>query len=154
MAGALHKAAMPFAAILATSLLIGNPANAGSVSRIDANGGQITVSFDGFVESASTFSLLGPDRIAVDIKGGKAGRGGRATGMVKSVRQGQYNPNTARIVFDLDRPAVITGGSFSADGKSLKLNMQSVGGMRSGPVVSPSFHRLICVQNHRRSPIV
>ncbi|MEP2101999.1 MAG: N-acetylmuramoyl-L-alanine amidase [Parasphingorhabdus sp.] len=127
MVGALHKAAMPFAAILASSLLTVNPANAGSVSRIDANDGQITVSFDGLVESASTFSLLGPDRIAVDIKGGKAGRGGRAAGMIKSVRQGQYSPNTARIVFDLDRPAVITAGGFSADGKSLKLSLQSVG---------------------------
>ncbi len=128
MAGAMHKAAMPFAAILASSLLTLNPANAGSVSRIDANDGQITVSFDGLVEGASTFSLLGPDRIAVDIKGGKAGRGGRAAGIIKSVRQGQYDPNTARIVFDLDRPAVITDGGFSADGKSLKLSLQSVGG--------------------------
>ncbi len=128
MAGTLHKAAMPFAAILASSLLALNPADAGSVSRIDSSDGQITVSFDGLVEGASTFSLVGPDRIAVDIKGGKAGRGGHAEGMVKSVRQGQYDPNTARIVFDLDRPAVITGGGFSADGKSLKLSMQSVGG--------------------------
>lgn len=128
MAGAMHNAAMPFAAILASSLLTLTPVNAGSVSRIDANDGQITVSFDGLVESASTFSLLGPDRIAVDIKGGKAGRGGRAAGMIKSVRQGQYDPNTARIVFDLDRPAVITDGGFSADGKSLQLSLQSVGG--------------------------
>lgn len=128
MAGALHKAAMPFAALLASSLLTLTPSNAGSVSRIDANDSQITVSFDGLVEGASTFSLIGPDRIAVDIKGGKAGRGGRATGIIKSVRQGQYDPNTARIVFDLDRPAVITDGSFSADGKSLKLSLQSVGG--------------------------
>lgn len=119
---------MPFAAILASSLLTLNPANAGSVSRIDSSDGQITVSFDGLVEGASTFSLVGPDRIAVDIQGGKAGRGGRATGMIKAVRQGQYDPNTARIVFDLDRPAVITGGGFSADGKSLKLSLQSVGG--------------------------
>ena len=128
MAGALHKAFMPIAVILASSLLTLNPVNAGSVSRIDSSDGQITVSFDGLVESASTFSLIGPDRIAVDIKGGTAGRGGRAAGMVKSVRQGQYDPNTARIVFDLDRPAVITGGGFSADGKSLNLSLQSVGG--------------------------
>ena len=128
MAGALHKAFMPIAVILASSLLTLNPVNAGSVSRIDSSDGQITVSFDGLVESASTFSLIGPDRIAVDIKGGTAGRGGRAAGMIKSVRQGQYDPNTARIVFDLDSPAVITGGGFSADGKSLNLSLQSVGG--------------------------
>lgn len=129
MASALHKAAMPLAAIIASSLLTLNPANAGSVSRIDVSNGQITVSFDGLVEGASTFSLLGPDRVAVDIKGGKAGHGGRATGMVKSIRQGQYDPNTARIVFDLDRPAVVAGGGFTNDGKSLKLSLQSVGGL-------------------------
>ncbi len=129
MAGALHKAAMPFAAILASSLLTLNPANAGSVSRIDTSDGQITVSFDGLVEGASAFSLIGPNRIAVDIKGGKTGgRRGRATGMIKSVRQGQYDQNTARIVFDLAGPAVITDGAFAADGKSLKLRLQSVGG--------------------------
>ncbi len=97
------------------------------MNRIDANGGQIIVSFDDLVEGASTFSLLGPDRIAVDIKGGKAGRGGRAAGIVKAVRQGQYDPNTARIVFDLDRPAIVSGGQFSKDGRSLKLQLQPVG---------------------------
>ncbi|MEP3227194.1 MAG: N-acetylmuramoyl-L-alanine amidase [Parasphingorhabdus sp.] len=127
IAAALHKAAMPFAAILASSLLTLNAANAGSISKIDARDGLITVSFDGFVEGATTFSLAGPDRIAIDVKGGKAGRGGYAAGMIKSVRQGQYEPNIARIVFDLDRPAVITGGGFTADGKRLKLRLQTVG---------------------------
>ncbi|MEH6756476.1 MAG: N-acetylmuramoyl-L-alanine amidase [Parasphingorhabdus sp.] len=127
MADALHKASMPFAAIIASSLLTLNPAIAGSVSRIDSNDSQIIVSFDGVVEGASTFSLMGPDRIAIDVKGGIAGRGGRAMGIVKSVRQGQYDSNTARIVFDLDRPAVITGGGFSADGKSLTLSLKSSG---------------------------
>jgi len=118
---------MTFAALLASSLLILNPAQAGSVNSIEASGGQITVSFDDLVEGASTFSLLGPDRIAVDIKGGTAGRGGHASGMVKSVRQGQFNSNTARIVFDLDRPAIVTSGKFSNDGRSLKLQLRQVG---------------------------
>ncbi len=129
MASAMHKVFMPLVAILASSLLTLNSANAGSVSRIDTSDSQITVSFDGLVEGASAFSLIGPDRIAVDIKGGKAGaRGGRATGIIKSVRQGQYDSDTARIVFDLDRPAFVTAGKFSADGKSLKLQLQLVGG--------------------------
>jgi len=124
--GTLHKAAMSITTIIAASLLAVNPADAGSVNRIDTSGDQITVSFDDLVEGASAFSLIGPDRIAVDIKGGKAGRGGYATGMIKSVRQGQFNPNTARIVFDLDRPAIVQGGSFSADGRSLKISLQPV----------------------------
>lgn len=131
---ARHKRNMAFAAFLASSLLALNPAHAGSVNRIDTSGGQITVSFDDLVEGASTFSLIGPNRIAVDIKGGKAGRGGYATGIVKSVRQGQFDRNTARIVFDLDRPAIVSGGQFSKDGRSLKLQLQPVGslGMKKG----------------------
>lgn len=124
---ARHKRAMALASILFSALLMTQPAQAGSVSRIEARGSQITVSFDDLVEGASTFSLIGPDRIAIDIRGGKAGRGGYASGIVKSVRQGQYNPNTARIVFDLERPAVITDGGFSNDGKRLTLSLQSVG---------------------------
>ncbi|MEJ6594504.1 N-acetylmuramoyl-L-alanine amidase [Parasphingorhabdus sp.] len=123
----LHKRTMALATILASALLTINPALAGSISQIEANGSQITISFDDLVEGASTFSLVGPDRIAIDVQGGKAGHGGYANGIVKAVRQGQYDPNTARIVFDLDRPAVITDGSFSDDGKSLKLRLQSVG---------------------------
>ncbi|WP_339823903.1 N-acetylmuramoyl-L-alanine amidase [uncultured Parasphingorhabdus sp.] len=122
-----HKRTMALASILISALLITQPAQAGSVSRIEANGSKITVSFDDVVEGVSTFSLLGPDRIAIDIRGGTAGQGGYASGIVKSVRQGQYDPNTARIVFDLDRPAVISDGSFSQDGKSLNLSLQAVG---------------------------
>jgi len=123
----MHKPAMALASILASALLAIHPAQAGSISRIEADGSQITISFDDLVEGASTFSLVGPDRIAIDVQGGTAGRGGQATGIVKAVRQGQYKPNTARIVFDLDRPAVVATGSFSNDGKSLKLQLRSVG---------------------------
>ena len=123
----MHKLAMALATILASALLTINPAQAGSVSRIEADGSQITISFDDLVEGASAFSLVGPDRIAIDVQGGKAGHGGEADGMGKAVRQGQYDPNTARIVFDLDRPAVVTSGSFSDDGKRLNLRLQPVG---------------------------
>ncbi|WP_442955275.1 N-acetylmuramoyl-L-alanine amidase [Parasphingorhabdus sp.] len=123
----MHKQGMALGTLLASTLLAIHPAQAGSVSRIEASGSKITISFDDLVEGASAFSLLGPDRIAIDVQGGKAGQGGYAAGIVKAVRQGQYDPNTARIVFDLDRPAVITEGRFSADGKSLQLNLQPVG---------------------------
>jgi N-acetylmuramoyl-L-alanine amidase len=124
---AMHKSVMALATILFSAMLTTSPVQAGSISRIEASGSQITVSFDDLVERVSTFSLLGPDRIAIDVQGGKAGKGGYATGMIKAVRQGQYNSNTARIVFDLDRPAVITNGRFSNDGKSLMLSLQAVG---------------------------
>ena len=86
--GALHKAAMSLTALITASFLAIQPANAGSVNRIQTSGNQITVSFDGLVEEASAFSLVGPNRIALDIKGGKAGHGGYATGLIRSVRQG------------------------------------------------------------------
>ena len=123
----LHSKSMALGTLMISTLLSVQPATAGSVNQIEARDSQITVSFDGLVEGASAFSLIGPDRIAVDIKGGKSGRGGYATGMIKSVRQGQYDSNTARIVFDLDRPAIVTGGRFSADGKSLKLSLRTAG---------------------------
>jgi N-acetylmuramoyl-L-alanine amidase len=123
----MRERAISLATILASTLLTLNPAHAGSVNRIEANGSQITISFDDLVEGVSTFSLVGPDRITIDVQGGKAGQGGDATGIVKAVRQGQYDPNTARIVLDLDRPAVIAAGSFAEDGKRLNLRLQSVG---------------------------
>ncbi len=124
---------MPATTFLVTTLLAITPASAGSVNHIDANSDHITVAFDDLVEGASTFSLVGPDRIAIDIKGGKAGRGGSASGMIRSVRQGQYDRNTARIVLDLDRPAIITGGGFSSDGRSLRLSLRAVGGFGAQP---------------------
>ena len=123
----MHKQAMALATILASALLSVHPAQAGSISRIEADGSHITIAFDDVVEEVSTFSLVGPDRIAVDIRGGKAGQGGSARGIVKGVRQGQFTPDTARVVFDLEQPAVITDGSFSHDGKSLSLRLRSVG---------------------------
>ena len=123
---------MALGTLLVSAILSTNPAMAGSVNRIEARDSQIIVSFDDLVEGASTFSLVGPDRIAVDIRGGKAGHGGYATGMIKSVRQGQFDPNTARIVFDLDRPAIVTGGAFSADGRSLKLSLRTTGSGQIG----------------------
>ncbi|VAV96116.1 N-acetylmuramoyl-L-alanine amidase, partial [hydrothermal vent metagenome] len=123
----------PAATFLVTTLLAITPASAGSVNHIDANSDHITVAFDDLVEGASTFSLVGPDRIAIDIMGGIAGRGGSASGMIKSVRQGQYDRNTARIVLDLDRPAIITGGGFSSDGRRLRLSLRAVGGFGTQP---------------------
>ncbi len=124
MTATMHKAAMSLVTLLAASILALQPADAGSIKRIDSGSNEIFVAFDGLVESASTFTLVGPDRIAIDVRGGQAGHGGRATGIVKAVRQGQFDSRTARIVFDLKQPAVVTGGKFSADGKSLRLQLK------------------------------
>jgi N-acetylmuramoyl-L-alanine amidase len=67
--------------------------------------------------------LTGPDRIAVDVTGATIGSASVAGGPVAKVRQGQFDSDTARIVLELASPASFTGGSFSADGKSLRLNL-------------------------------
>lgn len=102
------------------------PVQASSISSVDARSDTITIWFDDVVEGASVFSLREPYRIGVDIKGAKAGTVGRATGIVKKIRQGQYDPNTARIMFDLDRPALVTSGVFSANGRRLMLQIKPV----------------------------
>ena len=119
---------MSLALLSMSSLLALSPAMASNVNRVDANERNVTLFFDGVVEGAQTFSLVGPNRIAVDIEGATAGSGGAASGFVRNIRQGQFAPNTARVVFELDRPAKITGGKFNADGRSLKLSLSPIGG--------------------------
>lgn len=107
--------------------LIGNwtPVLAAAVQAVTVQGDRVEIAFDDIVAGASAVSLQGPDRIAVDIDGATAGNGGLGHGMVRAFRQGQFKPHTARIVLDLDRPAGITGGRFSADGRKLLLDLGS-----------------------------
>src|SRR3546814_13512076 len=67
---------------------------------------------------ASAFLLDTPRRIALDIHGAEPGSGGIAQGAIAAIRQGQFNPTTARIVFDLARPTIISDGQFTPDGKT------------------------------------
>jgi N-acetylmuramoyl-L-alanine amidase len=114
------------AAIIASAIGLVQPAIAGEISQVTGAEDSVTVKFDGFVNKASVFTLIGPDRIAVDIDGATAGMASDIGGPIRSIRQAQFTADTARIVLDLDRPAIVTGGSFSADGKSLKLNLRAV----------------------------
>ena len=123
---------MSLSVALAATLLLPTGADAGSITRIQTSADEITVAFDDIVEEASTFALVGPDRIAIDVKGSTAGQGGHTGGMIRSVRQGQFDPHTARIVLDLDRPAVVTGGVFAKDGRSLKIRFAAAAGMEVG----------------------
>ena len=102
------------------------PAEAGSVNAVEIGDREITIRFDDVVEKASSFVLTGPDRIAIDVTGAEPGRSVSPSGMVNSVRQGRYDANTARIVFDLAQPALISGGQFAADGRSLTLSVDPV----------------------------
>lgn len=122
--GKLHNKIMLSAALLATGLFTAPAAWAGTISEVVTSDNAIVVKFDDVVNKASAFTLSGPDRIAIDILGATKGTRSQAGGIIKSIRQGQFSPGTARVVFDLARPALITGGKFSADGRSLRINLR------------------------------
>lgn len=124
-----HKVAM-IALLLTASISLSSPAAAASVKNITAANGVVTLTFDDVVYKASVFTLTGPNRIALDVEGvDKLGAFNRNTVpddmIIRSVRVGQYNATTARVVFDLDKPGVVSGGVFSADGRAFRINIGS-----------------------------
>ncbi|MES2781786.1 MAG: N-acetylmuramoyl-L-alanine amidase [Pseudomonadota bacterium] len=122
-----HKRHMISAMFLATLPIFASPAMGSGIQQISAEDGAIIVQFDDVVDKADVFALVGPNRIAVDISGATAGQSAFAGGPVHKIRQGQLNEDTARIVLDLAEPAIVTGGTFSADGRSLRLSLRAAG---------------------------
>ncbi|MGB5077582.1 MAG: N-acetylmuramoyl-L-alanine amidase, partial [Sphingorhabdus sp.] len=140
---------MLIAALVLVSPFTMSPASAGAIRQVAASNASVVVQFDGVVNKAAVFTLTGPNRIAVDVTGATTGAVSLAGGPVRSVRQGQHDADTARIVLDLDQPAVVTGGTFSADGRSLRLSLRqtdlsefsgSVGRKRT-EIVPPALFR-------------
>ncbi len=127
--GRLHASVMWSAAFFSSATLLITPAQAGTISQVSASENIVTIYFDDVVNKASVFTLSGPNRIAVDISGATAGNAASVGGPISLVRQGQFDADTARIVFDLEKPAVVTSGSFSADGRTLRLEMRETGGI-------------------------
>lgn len=97
-----------------------------TIAAIDIATNQVIVRFDSPVATASAFVLNGPDRIAVDLPGTRMGRIAAAGGLIASTRHGQYDPQTARIVFQLTEPAIVSGAEFSPDHQALTLTLQPV----------------------------
>ena len=119
----LHKPAMLAPAFFLASLFFGGPADAGTIQTVTTEHDKVVITFDDIVNKASVFGLAGPNRIAIDIMGATVGGASPASGAFKNVRQGQFQSNTARLVLDLDYPAKLGGGSFSADGRTLTLSV-------------------------------
>jgi len=122
-----HIAAM-FSLLLSTMLMI-SPSHAATVKKVTAHNGMITISFDDVVHKASVFTLSGPNRIALDVEGidslGGLNRNLLTNDVViHKVRMGQYDQTTARLVFDLDKPGLVSSGKFSADGKTFQLTLR------------------------------
>lgn len=118
---------MQLSALLLAAISPLSPAQAGNITGVQVNDSEIVIRFDDTVDQASSFTLAGPDRIAVDISGAEPGTGGSGSTLVSAVRQGRLGGTGARIVFDLATPAVVSGGSFSEDGRSLTLALAPVG---------------------------
>jgi N-acetylmuramoyl-L-alanine amidase len=121
----LQKTAMFAPAFFLASLFLGGPADAGTIKSVTTDHDKVVITFDDVVNKASVFGLAGPNRIAIDLVGATVGSASPASGAFKNVRQGQFASDTARLVLDLDYPAKVTGGSFSADGKTLTLSVIS-----------------------------
>ena len=119
----LQKTAMFAPAFFLASLFLGGPADAGTIQSVTTAHDKVVIEFDDVVNKASVFGLAGPNRIAIDLVGATVGGASPASGAFKNVRQGQFASDTARLVLDLDYPAKVGGGSFSADGKTLTLSV-------------------------------
>ena len=122
--GARHYIHVSFLIALLSFWLGGSPSWAATVRHVEVEGDRIVVSFDDRVADASSFLLVSPTRIALDVAGAAPGGTVATGGLIDAVREGARDGG-ARIVFDLTRPAVISEGRFGADGHVLTLQLQT-----------------------------
>jgi N-acetylmuramoyl-L-alanine amidase len=102
----------------------GGPAWAATIQRVEVRNDAIVVTFDQKVADASSFLLVEPKRVALDVVDAVPGGAVATGGLVDAVREGARDGG-ARVVFDLTRPAVVTDGSFGADGRVLTLQLRT-----------------------------
>src|SRR4051812_41641616 len=76
-----------FFALLA-GWLTGVPSWAGVVQDVRVQGDRVVIRFNEPVRQASSFVLVGPQRVAIDIDGATPGSVVRAGGAVMNIRQG------------------------------------------------------------------
>lgn len=121
-----HKRLMTLSLLLSAILVPFSSVDAAGISGIQIDENQITVRFDALVDKASTFVLADSNRIALDISGADPGDLPSATGLISRVRQGRFDKDTTRVVFDLAMPALVSTGRFADDGLSLTLALTPV----------------------------
>jgi N-acetylmuramoyl-L-alanine amidase len=123
--GARHYTRVSFVIALLAFWLGGSPSWAATIQRVEVKGDRVVVTFDSRVAEASSFLLASPNRIALDVRGAAPGGTVDRGGLVHGVREGARDGG-ARVVFDLTRPAVVSDGSFGADGRVLTLQLKTV----------------------------
>jgi len=77
--------------------------------RNGATGTRAEIALDG-AGQYKVISLKGPDRLVVDLPASRLGKGVKlpaGAGIIKSIRVGEPQPGTARIVFDLAQPVSV-----------------------------------------------
>ena len=78
--------------------------------------------------SGKWFALDGPRRLVVDLRGTSAtARSVSGVGPVLNIRTAQFDPDTARVVFDLSGPATVSGFRRSGDRLVVDLAVVSAG---------------------------
>lgn len=122
---ARHIVEMSFFLALLAGFLTGMPSWAGTIRDIHIQSNRIVIRFDERVVEASSFVLAGPNPISLDLRGAKPSARAAAGGLVDSMRQAARG-DSARVVFDLTRPAIVTQGSFAADDATLTLELRTV----------------------------
>jgi len=125
MPRARHSRPVLALVVLLAGWFAGVPSWAAVVKEVRVDRDQITVRFDSSVADASSFVLDGPRRIALDIGGVSPGGATDTGGPVAAVRQAPREGG-ARIVFDLERPALVSAGTFSDNGLTLTLALRKV----------------------------
>ena len=125
-----HGPAVFAALALLFSCLPGVPALAATIAAVEIDEARIVIRFDDAVTDAAAFVLDGPRRIAVDIGGSTPGARATPAGAVVAVRQAPRGPTATRLVFDLARPAIVSGGAFDAGGRALTLTLRTVDARR------------------------
>ena len=77
------------------------------------------------VPGGKWFALDGPRRLVVDLQDTNVStRSSSGTGLVLNIRTAQFDPGTARVVFDLSEPATVTG--FTRVGDRLVVHLAPV----------------------------
>lgn len=101
----------------------GTPGWASTIDHVSVERGRIVITFSSAVSEAASFMLDAPRRIAVDVDGAAPGGSRRLGGPVSAIREGTRGDDGARVVFDLAQPAIVTGGAFGRDGRTLTLEL-------------------------------
>lgn len=137
---------------LLTWWLLGTPAVAASVERVEVRPDRVVLHFDEGVAEASAILLDAPQRIVVDVRGATPGAGGEGDGAVARVREASFDGG-ARIVLDLARPAIVREGRFGADGATLTLMLRTVDDARFARAAAEGRLRYLPPFSYAAAPI-